>query len=108
MGNPPSVLFTPHMLRVDVTVVYFHSEEFINKSDFTAFFLILLIINLSCLKANSVLTSVPQADPHFLFVLKCKMMVAGQLFKNAELTAVKRGKHTLNASPVIRMFLRTS
>lgn len=38
MGNPPSVLFTLRMLSMGVTGVYFHSEEFINKSDFTAFF----------------------------------------------------------------------
>lgn len=89
MGNPPSVLFTLRMLSMGVTGVYFHSEEFINKSDFTAFFLILLIINLSYSKPSSVLTAVPQADPHFLFVLKSELAVSGQLFKNAELTGVK-------------------
>lgn len=55
MGNPPSVLFTLHRKSVDVTVVYFHSEEIIQVISLLSFFF--FSVHVSHLNATSVLTS---------------------------------------------------
>lgn len=54
LGNPPSVLFTLQKKSVDVTVVYFHSEEIIQVISLLSFF---FSVHVSHLNATSVLTS---------------------------------------------------
>lgn len=48
VGNPPSVLFTLHRKSVDVTVVYFHSEEIIQVISLLSFFFFCSCISFKC------------------------------------------------------------